>query len=434
MKEEIKNRIEAVRRGEVPEGYRRTRAGYMPNEWDKEKRAKDVFKNYTNKRHGGNYEVLSATQEKGIIPRSEVDIDIKYDESSVDSYKKVDAGDFVISLRSFQGGIEYSAYEGLVSPAYTVLKNKLPIDDGYYKAYFKTSDFINRLNGAVYGIRDGKQIGFEDFGDLAIHYPPLPEQQKIAEILATCDKVIELKQKLIEELQRLKKLYIKKMFPQKGEVVPEIHFPGFTEPWEQRKLGELVQFSKGMGYSKGDLKDSGTPIILYGRLYTKYETVIAEVDTFADAKAGSVYSRGGEVIVPASGETAEDISIASVVEKSGVLLGGDLNIITPSDNLDPAFLAIRISSGKPHDDMAKMAQGKSVVHLHNTDLEKIELVYPSHDEQVQISAYFKRLDNLISLHQRELEEEQQKKKALMQLLLTGLVRVKEDNYARSYHI
>ena len=171
--------------------------------------------------------------------------------------------------------------------------------------------------------------------------------------------------------------------------------------WEQRKLGELVQFSKGAGYSKGDLKDSGTPIILYGRLYTKYETVIAEVDTFADAKAGSVYSRGGEVIVPASGETAEDISIASVVEKSGVLLGGDLNIITPSDNLDPAFLAISISNGKPHDDMAKMAQGKSVVHLHNADLEKIELVYPTHDEQVQISAYFKRLDNLITLHQRE---------------------------------
>ena len=166
-------------------------------------------------------------------------------------------------------------------------------------------------------------------------------------------------------------------------------------------MGELVQFSKGAGYSKGDLKDSGTPIILYGRLYTKYETVIAEVDTFADAKAGSVYSHGGEIIVPASGETAEDISIASVVEKSGVLLGGDLNIITPPDNLDPAFLAISISNGKPHDDMAKMAQGKSVVHLHNTDLEKIELVYPTHDEQVQISAYFKRLDNLITLHQRE---------------------------------
>ena len=166
-------------------------------------------------------------------------------------------------------------------------------------------------------------------------------------------------------------------------------------------MGELVQFSKGSGYSKADLKESGTPIILYGRLYTKYETVIAEVDTFADAKPGSIYSRGGEVIVPASGETAEDISIASVVEKSGVLLGGDLNIITPMTSLDSAFLAISISNGKPHDDMAKMAQGKSVVHLHNTDLEKINLAFPNYEEQMQISTYFKRLDTLITLHQRK---------------------------------
>ena len=183
--------------------------------------------------------------------------------------------------------------------------------------------------------------------------------------------------------------------------VPALRFVGFDASWEQRKLGELVQFSKGSGYSKADLKESGTPIILYGRLYTKYETVIADVDTFADAKTGSIYSHGGEVIVPASGETAEDISIASVVEKSGVLLGGDLNIITPPTSLDSAFLAISISNGKPHDDMAKMAQGKSVVHLHNSDLGKINLAFPNYEEQVQISTYFKSLDNLITLHQKK---------------------------------
>ena len=167
-------------------------------------------------------------------------------------------------------------------------------------------------------------------------------------------------------------------------------------------MGELVQFSKGTGYSKGDLKESGTPIILYGRLYTKYETEITEVDTYVDAKPSSVYSCGGEVIVPASGETAEDISIASVVGKSGILLGGDLNIIMTPSELDSAFLAISISNGKPHDDMAKMAQGKSVVHLHNTDLEKIDLTYPSFDEQTRICAYFRQLDHLITLHQRKL--------------------------------
>ena len=185
---------------------------------------------------------------------------------------------------------------------------------------------------------------------------------------------------------------------------PDIRFQGFTDDWEQRKLGDMVSFSKGSGYSKGDLKENGTPIILYGRLYTKYETVISEVDTFADEKKGSVFSKGGEVIVPASGETAEDISIASVVEKSGILLGGDLNIITPPDEMDSAFLAISISNGKPHNDMAKMAQGKSVVHLHNSDLEKIDLPYPNYDEQRRISGFFFDLDNLITLQQRKLED------------------------------
>ena len=185
--------------------------------------------------------------------------------------------------------------------------------------------------------------------------------------------------------------------------VPIIRIKGFNDDWERRKLGELVKFSKGTGYSKGDLKEFGTPIILYGRLYTNYETVIKDVDTFVDAKNGSVYSCGGEVIIPASGETAEDISVASVVGKSGILLGGDLNIITPPSEIDSAFLALSISNGKPHNEMAKMAQGKSIVHLHNSDLEKIELAYPSYEEQVQISTYFGYLDHLITLHQREID-------------------------------
>ena len=195
---------------------------------------------------------------------------------------------------------------------------------------------------------------------------------------------------------------------------PAIRFAGFTEAWEQRKLGNLASFSKGYGYSKSDLLESGTPIILYGRLYTNYETVISDVDTYANEKKGSVYSRGGEVIVPASGETAEDISVASVVEKQGVLLGGDLNIINPVKILNSGFLAISISNGNPHKEMAKMAQGKSVVHLHNADLEKINLNFPSCDEQVLISTYFQNIDNLITLHQRKYDKLVNVKKAMLE--------------------
>lgn len=172
--------------------------------WKKVK-AKEIFKNITDKSHNGQLEVLSATQDRGIIPRSQVDIDIKFDEASLPSYKKVEKGNFVISLRSFQGGIEYSEYTGIVSPAYTVLTSKNKIDDGYYKQYFKSAYYIARLQVAVYGIRDGKQIGYDDFGFIEVHYPPVDEQSAIAEILSTADQEISILQKSIEAEKQKKK-------------------------------------------------------------------------------------------------------------------------------------------------------------------------------------------------------------------------------------
>ncbi len=186
-----------------------------------------------------------------------------------------------------------------------------------------------------------------------------------------------------------------------------------TPAWEQRKLGELCSFSKGCGYSKNDLRDQGTPIILYGRLYTNYETQIHSVDTFVKPLENSVYSEGGEVIIPASGETAEDISIASVVEKPGIILGGDLNVITSSADIDPVFLALELSYGKPHFDLAKRAQGKSVVHIHNEDIANVFFGHPNIAEQRRIGAFFDRLDSLITLHQRKLELLRNIKKSML---------------------
>ena len=168
-------------------------------------RANQIFKNVTDKKHDGTMEVLSATQDRGIIPRSQVDIDIKYAEESLTGYKKVVKGNFVISLRSFQGGIEYSEYTGIVSPAYTVLASVYPIEDNFYKQLFKSVDYINRLNIAVYGIRDGKQISYDDFGRIKIPYPPLEEQKAIAAVLTTADKEIEILKQAIEQEKQKKK-------------------------------------------------------------------------------------------------------------------------------------------------------------------------------------------------------------------------------------
>ena len=165
-------------------------------------------------------------------------------------------------------------------------------------------------------------------------------------------------------------------------------------------MGDIAEFSKGSGYSKGDLIESGTPIILYGRLYTKYETSISEVDTYVEAKDGSVYSKGGEVIVPASGETAEDIARAATVDKSGVILGGDLNVVSPNEDINSAFLAISISHGNSQRELAKKAQGKSVVHIHNEEIKNLVVPFPTKAEQNKIVEYFSSLDNLITLHQR----------------------------------
>ena len=196
--------------------------------------------------------------------------------------------------------------------------------------------------------------------------------------------------------------------------IPAIRFKGFSDTWEQRKLDTVAKFSKGSGYSKGDLIETGTPIILYGRLYTKYETSISDVDTYVEAKEGSVYSKGGEVIVPASGETAEDIARAATVDKSGILLGGDLNVVMPNEDINSAFLAISISNGNSQRELAKKAQGKSVVHIHNEEIRNLIVPFPIKAEQNRIVDYFSTLDHLITLHQRKYDKLTNVKKSMLE--------------------
>ena len=195
---------------------------------------------------------------------------------------------------------------------------------------------------------------------------------------------------------------------------PDIRFTGFTYNWEESELNGIAEFSKGHGYSKKDLIEDGIPIILYGRLYTKYQTVISEVDTFALANNSSTYSTGNEVIVPSSGETAEEIARASAIVKSGILLGGDLNVIHPSVDINSIFLALTISNGKYQKELSKRAQGKSVVHLHNSDLKEVIISYPNKEEQIKIGTFFKHVDSLITLHQRKYDKLVTIKKSMLE--------------------
>ena len=196
---------------------------------------------------------------------------------------------------------------------------------------------------------------------------------------------------------------------------PKIRFKGFEGEWETSIIGDIATFSKGRGYSKSDLRSEGNPIVLYGRLYTNYASVIESVDTFASLQNGSVLTKGNEVIIPGSGETAEDIAIASAVEQKGVILGGDLNVLSfDKDKIVPAFAAMSITNSKTHYELSGYAQGKTVVHLHNSSISKGHISYPYIEEQRAIASYFQHLDSLIQSTTKKIESLKQVKAASLQ--------------------
>ena len=174
-------------------------------------RVKDLLDNVSI-RNTGNQELLSVTQDKGVIPRTMLEGRVMSPLGSTTNYKIVEAGNFVISLRSFQGGIEYSQHRGAVSPAYTVLKPKKPLCDRFYRHFFKSHIFVNKYLGiAVIGIRDGKQISFPDFQSVNLPSPPVAEQKCIANILDNAEQEIELLKQLTEKYRTQKRGLMQKL-------------------------------------------------------------------------------------------------------------------------------------------------------------------------------------------------------------------------------
>ncbi|MCI7077111.1 restriction endonuclease subunit S [Campylobacter sp.] len=196
---------------------------------------------------------------------------------------------------------------------------------------------------------------------------------------------------------------------------PKIRFKEFQNEWNSRILGDICSFSKGKGYSKSDLAANGNPIILYGSLYTNYKTVIEKIDTFAKLKENSILSFGDEVIMPSSGETAEDISIASAVKFKNAIIGGDLNILKPKIN--SIFLAYKLSNGNTKKEISKKAQGKSVVHLYNNDLKNIKIRIPNDiKEQEKIGEFFRKIDGILDLENSRFKKLENFKKTMLDKL------------------
>ena len=332
---------------------------------------------------------LTISAQYGLIDQNEF-FDKRVASKDVSGYYLIENGEFAYNKSTSTdapwGAIKrLDRYEnGVLSTLYIVfgIKENNPVDSDFLVSYYSTNLWHKGIHEiAAEGARNHGLLNIApaDFFETKLMIPQdIEEQKKIG--------------KYFEELERLITLHQCKYNTDKNRE---------SFAWEQRKLDDVAEFSKGSGYSKGDLIESGTPIILYGRLYTNYETIISDVDTFVEAKDGSVYSKGGEVIVPASGETAEDIARAASVDKSGILLGGDLNVVTPKEDINSAFLAISISNGSSQRELARKAQGKSVVHIHNEEIRNLVVAFPTKTEQNKIENYFADLDHLITLHHRK---------------------------------
>jgi len=174
-------------------------------------RADKLFTEISVRKQTADEALLSVTQDRGVIPRDMLVGRVTMPAGAVDAFKLVERDNFVISLRSFQGGLEHSAYRGLVSPAYTVLQASEDIHPAFFRHYFKSTDFVKRLSVAVVGIRDRKQISYTDFRSIKLPLPPMAEQQSLTELLDLAEQDIALCRERLEELQRQKRALMQKL-------------------------------------------------------------------------------------------------------------------------------------------------------------------------------------------------------------------------------
>lgn len=378
------------------------------------KNGNKIFDQVSEKDPESKLPILAISQEFGAVPREQINYSVIASEKSIEQYKIVRKGDFIISLRSFQGGIEFSEYDGLCSPVYVVLRKIIEINEYFYKFYFKTPIFIRDLNKNLEGIRDGKMVSFKQFSDIKLPYPNLTEQQKIADCLASLDELIAANAQKLEALKAHKKGLMEQLFPVNGEKVPRLRFKEFEGKgeWEETTFGLVAHFLKGKGISKSDIHFKGSiPCIRYGELYTIYNETISEVISRTNVPPKFLtFSKPNDVIIPASGETREDIATASCVLEGGIALGSDINIIRTKIN--GVFLSYYLNNVKKFE-LSKLAQGYSVVHLYPDQLKTLSIQIPSEMEQRTIGQCLSTLDESIEAQKRKIEILKSQKSGLL---------------------
>ncbi|MCH5463735.1 restriction endonuclease subunit S [Levilactobacillus tujiorum] len=385
-------------------------------DWEQRK-AKNIFTAISKK---GNPElpVLSVTQDEGVVPRNQLEKNINQKQSALSSYKVVTPGDFIISLRSFQGGFEETYLTGIVSPAYTVFSvlDKSNQYGEYWKSVFKRGFFIESLKKVTFGIRDGKAISFKAFSSLPLQYPSdVEEQKKIGGIFKNLDALIAVSEKKDQQLDCLKRLFMKNIFSQ------EWRFEGFTDPWEQRKLGEYYYFKNGINKGKKYF-GKGIPIINYTDVF--HNRSLCSKDIFGKVQVTESEQQRfsievGDVLFTRTSETITEIGYSSVVLDcsndtifSGFLIRGRALTQDPLDNLFKKYVFFSSNFRK---EMKRKSSMTTRALTSGAALSEMYISFPKGlSEQRQIGLIVTRLDNLIVANEKKLDQLKQLKKYLMQ--------------------
>jgi type I restriction enzyme S subunit len=411
-------KMKQIKQGLVPK--LRFREFEKDGEWEK-KSGNKLFDPISNKKHNSDLPILAITQEHGAIPRDKIDYRVSVTDKSIESYKVVELGDFIISLRSFQGGIEYSTYKGLCSPAYIILRRKRDDHEGFFKHYLKTNRFIKDLNKDIEGIRDGKMVSYDQFSNILIPMPQSKkEQQKIADCLSSLDELIEAEDQKLEALQRHKKGLMQELFPADGETLPRLRFPEFQSApeWEEKPFSNFIKLYRGssprpiqefltknndgVNWIKiGDTKFSSNFII--GKVEEKITKKGAERSRFVEI---------GELILANSMSYGKTYQLAI----NGCIYDGWFVLREYEDFFYKPFLLQLLNSDFMQKQYESLSAGGIVQNISSEVVYSSKLFHTSIPEQARIADFLISIDEIINTQTKKLESLRLHKKGLMQQL------------------
>ena len=347
----------------------------------------DMFDNFKEKNNEDKI-ILASTIDKGVIPNSLTERKIIRKKESLSNYKLVKKGCFVISLMSFQSGFEYSDYEGIISPAYTVLKPKIEMAPYFYKYYFKSYYFINKsLPKYAEGIRDGKQIKYKACKEILVPYPPLDEQKRIASALSKIDAYLENTIKLIEEKERFKRGIAKKLLTCKeGENIPEARFKGFEDEWMEVAISKI-----------GTIITGNTPSTKNESFWNSNNVWVTPTDIKQKYISNSERKLTDDGLKKSRKLPANTLLITCIasIGKNAILkcegaCNQQINAIIPNKNYNVDFLYYLFENEKSY---LKFKAPQSVIKIMSkSEFSKLVFKFPLLEEQEKIGGYLSSID------------------------------------------